>query len=486
LAGDKRIQYVGLGCGMLILIALVALSTGRWGTGRLEGEVHRLESEIGELKWSVEAHASSIKQLQQKQDNQQGMRTVTFPDPDQSGFPPYEPHIAVDPDNPERLLVSVMHPGQVGKGDDSRGDSLLVAWNSEDGGRSWSKPTAPFGNLDRPMGRLGADGVVTFGLGKTCWFSGCDYDWHTRKPNYSSIKVSLSEDGGKKWQRPIAVTELDNDKHGKGTVDKQWLAVDRSQGKHRGTLYVAWSRWDEDKSYEELRCAAMPAGSQQFAASVPLGEPIHLPGEGGNPVHQVQLAVRPDGALDVVWRVAPSGRMVHAFSRDGGASFSKPVPIAQDEGSGVGQFPSLSATPDGKLLAAWSQDNGTVLCSVLTAGRWSPPRPLTSAGAVLTHPAVAATVGSLWVLVYRDEGHPKRVSVVLYRSTDYGKTWKEDQVIASRMLAGGPPRGFSPGDYVGLAAAEGTVCAAFILPGDDSREAKPQLYVTVLGPTKEQ
>jgi hypothetical protein len=119
-----------------------------------------------------------------------------------------------------------MFRGQVGKGNETRGDSRLLAWQSEDGGRSWSKPVAPLGESERPAGRLGSDSVVGFGTGKTCWFSGIDHDWHTRKPAYSAVKVCPSRDGGKTWGTPLVVTELDNYKREKGIVDKQWLAID--------------------------------------------------------------------------------------------------------------------------------------------------------------------------------------------------------------------------------------------------------------------
>lgn len=427
--------------------------------------------------------------LQQAMPKANITRTVTIPVPDRPGFSPFEPHIAVDSENPERLLVGAMFVGRVRKGDNVRWDSRLLAWQSEDGGRSWSKPITPFRYSEPPLGRHGADPVVAFGTGKTCWFSGLDQ----MKPNYSSVKVSLSEDGGTTWEAPITVSEVDNDKQGKGFIDKPWLAVDTSGGKHRGTLYVAWCRADDDRGHCELRCAALPPGSRQFAPGVRLGEPASSKAQvGSDLMYQVQLAVRPDGTLDAVWRVAPSSRLAYASSQDGGATFTRPELISEDEEGGVGQFPypSLTATPDGELLVAWTTVGGNVLCSVLTSGRWSTPRPVAGdrlEGARLSLPAGAATAGSLWVLAYRTESQPRRVCVVLYRSTDDGKSWKEHQVIASRMLAE-----FSPGvcvglagDYVGLAAARGTVYAAYVLPGEDRKGAKPQLYVSVLGTSKE-
>jgi hypothetical protein len=414
------------------------------------------------------------------------VRTATIPLADRAGLSPFEPHVAVDPEHPERLVVGAMFRGVVGKGDQERGDSRLLTWHSADGGRSWSKPVAPFGDSERPAGRLGSDPVLGFGTGSTCWFSGCDHDWHLIKPNYSAVKVCPSQDGGKTWGPPLVVTELDNDKNGKGIVDKQWLTVDQSGGKRRGTLYVAWSRLDEDQKHCDLRCAALPPGAKQFTPSVRLGEPLDLKSV-SDLIHHVQLTVRPDGTLDAVWRFAPTNRLVHASSQDGSKTFSKPLPISDNEKTGLGQLPSLTATPDGNLLVAWG-NQGDVLCSVLASGRWSAPDPVAGnlpEGVRLSHPAVAATADALWVLAYRRENKPERVSVVLYRSTDLGKKWEEHCILASRDLSDGKARKFSPGDYVGLAAAKSCVYAAYVLPGEESEGPRPRLYVSTLGVTKE-
>lgn len=409
--------------------------------------------------------------------------TTVLPDPGtKPNYHCWEPHVAVDPDRPERVVLAAMYRGQIGEGEKARGDCVLVTWQSEDAGRTWSAPASPFVTADRPPGRLGADVVLAFGAGKTCWFSGCDYDWKVPgTPNYSSIKVARSDDGGKTWAPPLGVTELDNDKYGKGIVDKQWLAVDRGAGKRGGTVYVAWSRLNEDKNQFELRCAALPPGGKSFAEGVTLAEPIplkHLQ----DAIHHVQLAVRPDGTLDAVWRRGDdANRIVHASSRDGGATFTKPEPIAADEKGGAGQFPSLTATPDGNLLAVWG-DQGDVLCSVLTAGKWSAPRALAGKlpdGVRLTHPAAAATADALWVSVYRYEKSPARARVLLYRSTDRGATWEEYCALATRGLTGGK-RLPSPGDYVGLTAAKNKVYAAYVLPEEGRDGPGPRLYVSAL------
>jgi Sec-independent protein translocase protein TatA len=51
----NRTQQASLGCGSLILIALIVLIFSGRGTGDLEREVRALRAEVGELKKAVEA-----------------------------------------------------------------------------------------------------------------------------------------------------------------------------------------------------------------------------------------------------------------------------------------------------------------------------------------------------------------------------------------------------------------------------------------------
>jgi len=414
------------------------------------------------------------------------IRTVTIPPPDAKSANSYfEPHIAVDPENSERLVLAAMFCGRIGDGDDARGDSHLFVLRSENGGRTWSEPIAPFENSARRPGRIGADPVVAVATAGVGWLVGNDYDFPVMgRAAYQSVKISRSEDGGTKWNSPITIVELDNDKNGKGVVDKPWLAIDAGPGKRRGTTYVTWSQLNYDNKRCELWCAALPPGGVRFTPKVALGEPIDLKAS-TNLIHHVQLAVRADGTIDAVWRIAPTNRIVHAFSSDGARSFSKPTPIAGDEMNGIGQFPSLAPCPDGGLLTAWV-NHGNVFCSVFAAGHWSAPSGLDddrAAKSRLSHPAVAAT-DALWVLVYREEESPKRLSVVLCRSEDQGKKWNEFQVLATRTSSSGKEYNFNPGHYFGLAAANGSIYAAYILPGEGSEAGRSQLYVTAIRATK--
>jgi hypothetical protein len=69
-ADEKRTQQVTLGCGTLILIAVIVALFSHPGVGNLEQEVRNLRSDVGELKKAVESQSAEIKALRQKLDKQ--------------------------------------------------------------------------------------------------------------------------------------------------------------------------------------------------------------------------------------------------------------------------------------------------------------------------------------------------------------------------------------------------------------------------------
>lgn len=72
MADDNRTHQVSLGCGTMILIALIVLIFSGRGSNDLEREVRGLRSEVNELKKSIEAQTSEFRLLQQKLDKQPG------------------------------------------------------------------------------------------------------------------------------------------------------------------------------------------------------------------------------------------------------------------------------------------------------------------------------------------------------------------------------------------------------------------------------
>jgi hypothetical protein len=63
MADQKRTQQATLGCGTLVLIALMVLFFSRPGVTDLEREVRGLRSEVADLKRAVDAQTNDIKRL---------------------------------------------------------------------------------------------------------------------------------------------------------------------------------------------------------------------------------------------------------------------------------------------------------------------------------------------------------------------------------------------------------------------------------------
>jgi hypothetical protein len=72
MANDLRSQQVTLGCGTLILIALIVMFFSRPGLGELEREMRNLRSEVAELKKAIDLQTSQITRLQDKLDKAKG------------------------------------------------------------------------------------------------------------------------------------------------------------------------------------------------------------------------------------------------------------------------------------------------------------------------------------------------------------------------------------------------------------------------------
>ena len=68
MADEQRTRDVSLGCGTLILIALIVLIFSQGGTHDLELEVQGLRSEIGKLTTSVDTQTREIQVLREQLD----------------------------------------------------------------------------------------------------------------------------------------------------------------------------------------------------------------------------------------------------------------------------------------------------------------------------------------------------------------------------------------------------------------------------------
>ncbi|HEY8503098.1 MAG TPA: hypothetical protein VIL46_00850 [Gemmataceae bacterium] len=66
MAENRTRPAVTLGCGTLVLIALIIMAIVRPGFRDLEQEVQGLRTEVGELRKAVEAQAEEIRMLRKQ------------------------------------------------------------------------------------------------------------------------------------------------------------------------------------------------------------------------------------------------------------------------------------------------------------------------------------------------------------------------------------------------------------------------------------
>lgn len=123
-----------------------------------------------------------------------------------------EPSIAVDPTNPDRIVIGWRQFDDIEKYYSLPGAGWAY---SHDGGRQWMHPgKLADGHRSDPVLAAGPDGTF--------------YYWNY--PDWGR-PLHRSYDGGVTWETTQTLSG----------GDKPWMTVDRTQGPGRGNVYVAWS-----------------------------------------------------------------------------------------------------------------------------------------------------------------------------------------------------------------------------------------------------
>jgi len=444
-------------------------------------------------------------------DSQATVHTTVLPAA--GGATTWEPTLAIDPSNPDRIIVGSMYDLA------PRGFRIWM-WRTGDGGKTWAS-----GLLDPPRmpkvdiePKWGADVVAGFaedGTPVVTTMSGVDElggdtvgTFVSRFPRSPVLLAPTSV-------APVFLHSVDSAARRRVIYDKPWLVVDHQlRSSHRGTIYVssaamttgmgiagggrAWTIYAS-----RLVLAASRDGGRTFGAPVVVADSSF----GG------ELAVGANGALETTYLHLIGGRtdgagdaVLHRRSTDGGKSFGPPVSVATLKGDSILDLPSLGARPNGDLMACWSQWSRTdeshnqVRCATRTAGAaWSTPHGIDAAlppGTAAGWPAVVGTESGWYVMTYVTGR--TRTEVVLLRSAD-GATFSNVATLAGAEGLGNDrfcltavstchrkEKGkFSIGEYVSLDARRGRIAAAYVLPRPDSvstraRRGTPAVYVTTL------
>jgi len=125
-----------------------------------------------------------------------------------------EPSIAVDPQNPRRIVIGWRQFDSISS------DFREAGWAySHDSGRTWTFPGVAEEDVFRSDPVLGADadGNIFY-----CSLTADGWDY--------SCQMFKSVDGGVSWSGPIEA-------YG---GDKEWMAIDRTGGIGHGNIYTAW------------------------------------------------------------------------------------------------------------------------------------------------------------------------------------------------------------------------------------------------------
>jgi hypothetical protein len=262
--------------------------------------------------------------------------------------------LASHPTDPQKLVVVVQHFR--GKNDEYRD---VACFYSTDGGASWQLGI----DLTSPHGEKFLDPAVAYGLNDEVYFVHMHFRGQvgeTLLNQPGDLRFYRSLDGGKSWKRGAVIPRY---------VDRPFLAIDTTQGPHRGTLYCL-GQVEEPIIYVSTDHAGSfnPPVLPLSGRTIPCCRP-------GNP------AILSDGTVLMVYQ-DPYVKRSHRERRnawprpmtellrttDGGLTFNRSTPIEahwwhdkiySSPDVAAGLFPQLAADPgntaySGRVYCVWS------------------------------------------------------------------------------------------------------------------------------------
>ncbi len=373
---------------------------------------------------------------------------------DTAAAPQNETAIAVDPNHPNRVVAAANDYVSrtwactiSGTPCSALGDGYSGTYYSNDGGQTWNggPSTDPqnLGTLIPGVTRLtggqydaGGDPALAFDSQGNVYYAGLGFN-RTSTPNTVAVNKGTFDGSGQlTWSQPVFI----NQTTAPSTLnDKEWIAADwHVSSPFRDRVYVSWTRFIFNPSngkytQSPIFFAYSTNGGATFSTPTNISGKI-LYDQGSRPV------VGYDGTVYVIFdgssRLASLDSTYIVKSTDGGATFGKPVKIADlqeviplaNTVFRVNSFPAGAAASDGSLYVAWStllRNSDGALCPTRTnngchsvavyskstdgGATWSTPVPIfptldaatqTAAGYPapdgLTAPATPRRVDTLW------------------------------------------------------------------------------------------
>src|SRR5437870_5349256 len=285
-----------------------------------------------------------------------------------------EPAIAVDPGNPNRIVVAMndyvsrtWSCAIAGTPCSALGDGYSGTYFSNDGGATWCcTPTDPahLGTMIPGVERLtggiydaGGDPSLAFDSAGHVFYAGLGFA-RTAPPNTVAVnKGTFDSEGTLSWGAPTFI----NPTTSPSTLnDKEWIGVDSHVGSpFQDRVYVSWTRFlfnPHNGRYVQ--------GPIAFVYSTDGGATFSTPQLIVSSVLYDQgsrIVVGADGTVYVFWegstRLASFNSIWMVSSTDGGATFSAPVAVAPAVRRVDSFWPAVAASPSGKVfLSAYAGD----------------------------------------------------------------------------------------------------------------------------------
>jgi BNR repeat-like domain len=317
--------------------------------------------------------------------------TIVAPDvlvnQDIAAAPQNETAIAVDPNNPNRIVggandyVTRTWSCFVGITPCSAlGDGYSGTYYSNNGGSSWCCNSNPNSNytpttdpsqigtlipgVERLVGGIydaGGDPSVAFDSQGHVFYAGLGFN-RTSPPNTVAVNKGTFDGGNLTWGQPTFINQTTSP----STLnDKPWIAVDsHTTSPFKDRIYVTWTRFifnANNGHYVQSPIAFVSSSDGGATFTTPKlisGNVVY--GQGSHPV------VGPDGTLYVFWdastRLASFDSTWMVKSTDGGATWSNPLAVAplidssplHDTAFRVNSYPAAAAAPNGDLYATWT------------------------------------------------------------------------------------------------------------------------------------
>lgn len=276
----------------------------------------------------------------------------------------HEPTLAVDPTNPNNVLVAAK--------DWRTGPKQVWYYRSTDGGRTWVDGLVDLGASELPNA---SDPVLAFDASGTTYISFIGYNQNDL--TIGGIFVARSTNGGQSWDKPVLVA-ANNDVT---FHDKEWIVVDRSNNPAtKGTVYVSWTLFSSVNPRRErgdIVVSRSTDSGRSFSPPVRVSLPTQDETQGSFP------AVGPNGELYVLYYSdsTPGRGLYIARSTDGGRTFNQAISVSSAvrppsplPGSDFRIFvlPALAVDPtNGALYATWNDyrnDDSDVMLARSTDG----------------------------------------------------------------------------------------------------------------------